>query len=64
MQEILFKYELNPTTWAYLSSLMVIGIYFKFRRFWSIRNLDLIGLIAFSPGLLLVYHGLVPNSVP
>jgi len=57
MQEILFEYELNPTTWVYLSSLLTIGIYFKFRRFFSVRNLDLIGLIAFSPGLLLVTHG-------
>ena len=54
MQEILFNYDVNPTTWAYLSSLMTIGIYFKFRRFWSVRNLDLIALIAFAPGLLLV----------
>jgi hypothetical protein len=58
MRDILFEYELNPTTWVYVSSLMVLGIYFKFRRFWSVRNLDLIGLIAFSPGLLLVSHGL------
>ena len=58
MQEILFDYKLNPTTWAYISSLMLIGIYFKFRRFWSVRNLDLVGLIAFSPALLLVYYGL------
>ncbi|MEE8451167.1 MAG: hypothetical protein V3R99_04600 [Thermoguttaceae bacterium] len=64
MQEILFKYEVNPTTWAYLSALLVVGIYFKFRRFWSVRNLDLVGLIAFSPGLLAIYHGLVPKYVP
>jgi hypothetical protein len=57
MKGILFEYELNPTTWVYLSSLMTIGIYFKFRRFWSLRNLDLAALIAFSPGLLLIYHG-------
>jgi len=57
MQEILFEYELNPTTWVYLSSLLTVGVYFKFRRFWSVRNLDLVGLIAFSPGLLLVSHG-------
>ncbi len=41
---------LNPTTWAYVSSLMMIGIYFKFHRFWSVRNLDLVALIAFAPG--------------
>ena len=41
---------------------MMIGIYFKFRRFWSVRNLDLVGLISFSPGLLLVYHGLLNGN--
>ena len=56
MQDILFEYEMHPTTWVYVSALMTIGIYFKFRRFWSVRNLDLIGLVAFAPGLLLVSH--------
>ncbi|MDD5708246.1 MAG: hypothetical protein PHR35_20185 [Kiritimatiellae bacterium] len=59
MQEILYGYRLNPITWAYISALMVIGIYFKFHRFWSVRNLDLCGLIAFSPALLMIYYGLV-----
>jgi hypothetical protein len=59
MQEILFDYKLNPTTWAYLSALMMMGLYFKFHRFWSVRNLDLIALIAFSPALLLIYYGLL-----
>lgn len=66
MQEILFGYKLNPTTWAYISSLMMIGVYFKFQRFWSVRNLDLLGLISFTPGLLLIYHGLskqLPEAV-
>ena len=58
MRDILFECRMNPTTWVYLSSLMIIGIYFKFRRFWSVRNLDLLGLIAFAPGLLLRSHGL------
>ena len=57
MQEILYEYQMNPTTWVYLSSLIMISVYFKFRRFWSVRNLDLIGLIFFAPGLLLVSHG-------
>jgi hypothetical protein len=64
MRGILFGYNLDPTTWAYVSALMTIGIYFKFRRFWSVRNLDLVGLISFSPGLLLVYHGLLMQHVP
>jgi len=54
MREILFEYDLHPTTWVYISSLMMIGIYFKFARFWSIRNLDLLLLIAYAPGLLMV----------
>ena len=62
MQEILFGYDLKPTTWAYVSALMMIGIYFKFHRFWSVRNLDLVGLICFSPGLLLIYYGLAKQE--
>lgn len=57
MQDILYEYRLPPTTWVYISSLMTIGIFFKFRRLWSVRNLDLIGLLMFAPGLLLVAHG-------
>ena len=63
MQEILYEYKLNPTTWAYLSALITVAVYFMFRRFWSVRNLDLIALIAFSPGLLLLYHGLTRDKV-
>jgi hypothetical protein len=62
MQEILFGYKINPTTWAYLSSLLTIGIYFKFHRFWSVRNLDLLGLICHAPGLLLIYYGLMKHD--
>ena len=39
----------------------MIGIYFKFHRFWSVRNLDLIALLAVSPGLLLIYYGLAKH---
>ena len=59
MSEILFQYErVNPTTWAYLASLLVIALYFKFSRIWSVRNLDLIGLILLAPALLMVKYGL------
>ena len=57
MQEILIDYEMLPTTWFYVSSLLIIGIFFKFQRFFSIRNLDLVGLLTFSPGLLWVAYG-------
>src|SRR5262249_16930427 len=55
MSEILFHYQkVNPTTWAYLSSLLMIGLFFQFNRFWSVRNLDLVLLILLPPGLLMV----------
>ena len=58
MREILINYEqVNPTTWAYLSSLLMIAVYFKFNRFFSIRNLDLVGLISFAPALLMIQYG-------
>lgn len=43
-----------PTTWFYLSALIILAAFFKFNRFWSIRNLDLFGLIMLTPGLLLL----------
>ena len=55
MREILVNYEqVNPTTWAYLASLLMIAVYFKFNRVLSIRNLDLVGLIALAPALLMI----------
>src|SRR5438067_2492929 len=57
MSEILFQYEkINPATWVYLSSLLMIGLFFQFNRFWSVRNLDLLLLILLAPGLLMVNH--------
>jgi hypothetical protein len=58
MSELLYGYQkIDPTTWAYLSSLLMIGLYFKFSRFWSVRNLDLVLIILLAPGLLLVHRG-------
>ncbi len=58
MSDILFHYyRVNPTTWFYLSSLLSIALFFKFNRVWSVRNLDLVGLILFAPGLLAVEYG-------
>src|SRR5688500_3218635 len=55
MSEVLFQYnKISPTTWVYLSSLLIITIFFKFNRFWSVRNLDLVLLILLAPGLLMV----------
>ena len=58
MSDILFHYyRVNPTTWFYLSSLLTIALFFKFNRVWSIRNLDLVGLVLMAPGLLAVEYG-------
>ena len=58
MSDYLFQYRgIDPTTWVYLSSLLLIGLFFKFGRLWSVRNLDLILLILLGPGLLMVHHG-------
>ncbi len=58
MSEILLYYKRpDPTTWAYLSSFLTIGLFFVFHRFWSIRNLDIAFLILLAPGLLMVHEG-------
>jgi len=57
MQGLLPEYEINPATWFYLSSLLTVGIFFKFHRPASIRNFDLLALIALSPGFLWVSRG-------
>jgi hypothetical protein len=63
MSEFLFQYhKVHPTTWVYLSSLLTIGLFFKFSRVWSVRNLDLLGLIMLAPGLLMVEYGLAQSS--
>ncbi|HWA97389.1 MAG TPA: hypothetical protein VG713_02810 [Pirellulales bacterium] len=54
MEQLLPQYRpVDFSTWIYLSSILTIAVYFKFNRVWSLRNLDLMALIAMSPGLLL-----------
>jgi hypothetical protein len=65
MSEILFQYQrISPATWVYVSSLLTIGLFFKFSRFWSVRNLDLVLLILLAPGLLLVVQGETMQRTP
>src|SRR5262245_58349682 len=65
MSEILFHYhKIDPATWVYLSSFLMIGLFFQFNRFWSVRNLDLILLILLAPGLLMVNEGLQMGDAP
>ncbi len=58
MNYLVFGYEqIPPNSWAYLSSLLLIALFFKFNRFWALRNWDLVLVILLAVGLLLVYEG-------
>ncbi len=57
MPSSLFQYEMLPTTWFYLSSLMILGVFFRFNRLLSVRNLDVLGLASMTPGLIYVAMG-------
>lgn len=46
----------NATTWFYFSLLLAVALFFKFSRFLSIRNLDVVTLFLIAPGLLLIQH--------
>ena len=52
MEDVLPPFDSHPTTWLTLSSLLVIAIFFRFHRLWSLRNVDLLLLTGFSPALL------------
>lgn len=47
----------NPTTWFYFSGVLAIALFFKFSRLFSMRNLDVLTLFLFMPGLLLLSEG-------
>ncbi|MFN9751535.1 MAG: hypothetical protein ACK57U_09140 [Planctomycetota bacterium] len=55
MNEFPFGYErIQETSWAYLSALLMLALFFNFNRIWTMRNLDLQLLILLAPGLLMV----------
>lgn len=57
MPTSLFQYEMLPTTWFYLSSLLIIVTFFRFNRLLSVRNFDVLTLIMWTPGLAYVAMG-------
>jgi hypothetical protein len=58
MSQFLFYYQRpEPATWVYMSSFLIIALYFMFHRLWSVRNLDILLVILLTPGLMLVYEG-------
>lgn len=54
MDQLLRGYDVNEPTWFYLSLLLILAVFYRFHRVWSLRNLDLVLLLSLSPGLLLV----------
>ena len=48
---------LGPEVWLFLSLLAFVTFYFKFSRFWSVRNLDLLLVFAPAPGLMRLVAG-------
>jgi hypothetical protein len=55
---IFFDFNLpNATTWFYFSLLLAVALFFKFSRFLSMRNWDVVTLFLLVPGLLLLQEG-------
>ena len=48
---------IGPEVWLFLAVLGCLTLFFKFSRFWSVRNLDLLLLFAPVPGLKLLVGG-------
>ncbi|MEO8269434.1 MAG: hypothetical protein ABI557_06935, partial [Aureliella sp.] len=54
MSHLLLYYQRpEPATWVFLSSFLLLSIYFVFHRFFCIRNLDILLLILLAPGLMM-----------
>lgn len=46
----------DASTWFYLSLLLAVGLFLKFSRLLSVRNVDVLALFLLVPGLLLLYE--------
>jgi hypothetical protein len=45
---------LSSEVWLFLSLMGCVTLFFKFSRFWSVRNLDLLLLFVLAPGIMLL----------
>lgn len=45
----------NSATWFYLSLMLAVGLFFKFNRFFSLRNWDVLSLFLLVPGFLFLH---------
>ncbi len=53
---------LSSEVWLFVSLLGCVTLFFKFGRFWSVRNLDLLLLFALAPGMMLLLVGNTERS--
>ena len=58
MNTVFPGYDVNAVTWACLSALLIVSVYFRFGRPFSSRNLDLLLLLSLSPGILFIRNEL------
>ena len=45
---------IGPEIWVFGTLLLCVTLFFKFGRFWSIRNLDLLLIFALAPGMMIL----------
>lgn len=65
MNSIFLEFNLpNAATWFYFSMLLAVGLFLSFRRPFSLRNWDIVGLFAIIPGFLLLQeaHGILART--
>src|SRR5262245_54202863 len=44
----------TPATWLYVAAPLAVALFFQFTRLFCVRNLDVLTLFLFAPGLLLL----------
>lgn len=54
MQKLLYEYNLDLTTWVYLSSLLILTAFFKFSPLFRVRNLDMLAIVAIAPAVVMM----------
>ncbi len=45
---------IGPEIWLFGTLLLCVTLFFKFGRFWSVRNLDLLLIFALAPGMMIL----------
>lgn len=60
---IFFDFNLpNSTTWFYCSFLLAMALFFKFSRFLTMRNWDVVTLFLLVPGMLMIQQAHLPPA--